>query len=562
MKRIMIDHAVIGHASIRYAGGCGRVHHGVIAVDDLARSRPRALATWTWRGSGASTRTQHRRKRTRILAVLIALVAGACTVGPDYMPPGAPVAATYKELKGWKIATPRDDIDRGAWWSIFHDPTLDALERQVDVSNQNLAAAEAAYRLAAAMVQEARAQLFPTVNLVYNPLKTHTSVTSNGGAAVKSKGITTTRVTLEATGTWDIDVWGRIRRMIESDIDLAQASAADIANARLSAQAQLAVAYFDLRAADSLASLLQRTIVDYKRTQQITENQYDQGTVARSDVIQAQTQVRTTEAAAINVGVQRAQFEHAIAILMGRPPAEVTIKKGALGSRIPLVPPGVPSVLLERRPDIAAAERRVAAQGALIGVAVAAYFPDITLSGFYGWVGPTAFPISAANQVWQIAANLTETAIDGGLRRAQVAAAESSYYQAVATYRQAVLTAFQQVEDALSTSRILAQQQRVQDDAVRLSRQSVEIALNEYRAGQVSFTTVTTTEATLLSNEEAALTVRQNRFLASVNLIQALGGGWDAVLLPDYEELGHRRSCVDVRGAIRGNVAPELPPCL
>src|SRR5262249_13046114 len=271
----------------------------------------------------------------------------------------------------------------------------------------------------------------------------------------------------------------------------------------------------------------------YKRTQQITENQYQQGTVARSDVIQAQTQVRTTEAQAINVGVQRAQFEHAIAILTGRPPAELAIKKGALATRLPLVPPGVPSVLLERRPDIAAAERKVAAQSALIGVAVAAYFPDITLSGFYGWVGPTAWPVAAANQVWQIAANATETVFEGGLRRAQVAAAEASYYQTVGTYRQTVLTAFQQVEDALSTSRILARQQRVQDDAVRLSRQAVEIALNEYRAGQVSFTTVTQTEMTLLSNEEAALTVRQNRFLASVNLIQALGGGWDAVLLPD-----------------------------
>jgi NodT family efflux transporter outer membrane factor (OMF) lipoprotein len=479
-------------------------------------------------------------------------------VGPDYHPPGAPASTSYKELKGWKIAAPRDDVDRGAWWSIYHDKTLDALEREIDFSNQNLAAAEAAFRQAVAIVQQARAALFPTVSEIYNPVRTHTGSAATG----TGRSSTITRVTLETTATWDLDVWGRVRRMVESDADFAQASAADLANIKLLAQDQLAVAYFNLRAADSLRALLERTIVDYRRTQTITENQYQQGTVARSDVIIAQTQVKTTEAQLINVGVQRAQFEHAIAVLIGRPPAELTIKRGRLGTRVPVVPPGVPSMLLERRPDIAAAERRVAAQNALIGVAVAAYFPDITLSGFYGWVGPQLFPVAVANEVWQIAGTATQVLIDGGLRRAQLSAAEASYYQAVAVYRQTVLTAFQQVEDQLSTSRILAEQQRVQDDAVKLSRQAVEIALNEYRAGTVSFTTVTTQQTVLLSNEEAALTVRQNRFLASVNLIQALGGGWDASALPDYEALRHWRSCVSVRDAIRGPISPELPPCL
>jgi NodT family efflux transporter outer membrane factor (OMF) lipoprotein len=226
------------------------------------------------------------------------------------------------------------------------------------------------------------------------------------------------------------------------------------------------------------------------------------------------------------------------------------------------VPPGVPSVLLERRPDVAGAERRIAAQNALIGVAVTAYFPDITLSGFYGWIGPQLIPIKVANEVWQIAGQATDTIIDGGLRRAEVAGAEASYYQAVAIYRETLLLAFQQVEDQLSNLRILGQQQRVQDEAVSLSRRAVDITLNEYRAGTVSFTTVVTAQATLLSNEQLALAVRQDRFLASVNLIQALGGGWDTSELPDYEELRHRRSCVDVRGAIRGNVSPELPGCL
>src|SRR5215470_8687263 len=499
----------------------------------------------------------HLRHRLFAKILAAALVSGmtGCTLGPDYEQPGAPVPTTYKEVKGWKIAAPSDHIDRGAWWWIYHDATLNALESQVEVSNQTLAAAEAAFRQAAALVQQARAALFPTVGLLYNPVRTHTG----GGASPSGVSSTITHTTLETTATWDVDVWGKVRRMVESDVDLAQASAADLANVRLLAQSQLAVAYFNLRAADSLRVLLERTVAEYKRTQAITENQYAQGTVARSDVIQAQTQVKTAEAQLINVGVARAQFEHAIAVLMGKPPAEVTIRRAELGRNVPVVPPGVPSVLLERRPDIAAAERRIAAQNALIGVAVTAYFPDITLSGFYGWIGPQLIPIKVANEVWQIAGQATETIIDGGLRRAEVAGAKASYYQAVATYRQTLLTAFQQVEDQLSNLRILGQQQRVQDEAVSLSRRAVDITLNEYRAGTVSFTTVVTAQATLLSNEQLALAVRQNRFLASVNLIQALGGGWNVMDLPGYEELRHWRTCVDVVGAIRRNISPELP---
>jgi NodT family efflux transporter outer membrane factor (OMF) lipoprotein len=494
----------------------------------------------------------------KLAAPLLGTMLSACVLGPNYHPPGTPVSATYKELKGWKIAAPRDDMVRGAWWTIYHDSTLDALEAQVDVSNQTLAAAEAAFRQAAAIVQQARAALFPTVDIVYNP----TRFFEGPGATGTGKSASMTRVTLETTATWDLDVWGRVRRMVESDIDLAQASAADVANARLLAQGALAVAYFNLRAADSLEVLLKRTVEDYKRTQTITENQYQQGTVARSDVITAQTQVKTVEAQAINVEAQRAMFEHAIAVLIGRPPAELTIKKGELGRSVPVVPPGVPSMLLERRPDIAAAERTVAAQNALIGVAVTAYFPDISLSGLYGWTGPQLWPVAVANEMWQIAGNATETVIDGGLRRAVLAGAEAAFYQQVANYRQTVLTAFQQVEDQLANLRVFADQQRVQDEAVALSRQAVQIALNEYQAGTVSFTTVVQDEATLLTNEEAALTVRQNRFLASATLIQALGGGWDITDLPTYEALRHWRTCVDVRAAIRGPISPELPPCL
>jgi NodT family efflux transporter outer membrane factor (OMF) lipoprotein len=482
----------------------------------------------------------------------------ACALGPDYHLPEAPLSASYKELKGWKIATPRDHVNRGEWWSVYRDPTLDSLERQIDVSNQTIAAAEAAFRQAAALVQQARAALFPTGGLLYDPMRLYEGPGATG-AGVRSS---LTRVTLETTATWNLDVWGKVRRTVESNIDLAQASAADLANARLLAQDQLAVAYFNLRAADSLRVLLDRTIADYKRTQTITENQYQQGTVARSDVITAQTQVKTVEAQAINVDVQRSQFEHAIAVLIGRPPAELKIKKAELAAKVPVVPPGIPSMLLERRPDIAAAERTMAAQNALIGAAVTTYFPDISLSGQYGWLGPQLFPVTVANEMWQIAGTATETVIDGGLRRAQVAGAEAAFYQQVATYRQTVLTGLQQVEDQLSNLRILAQQQRVQDEAVALSRRAVEISLNEYRAGTVSFTTVVTAQATLLTNEQAALTVRQNRYLASVNLIQALGGGWDTSNLPSNEVLRRRRSCVDVTAAIHGPISPEMPSCL
>jgi len=499
--------------------------------------------------------------RTLAVPLLGATLCG-CVLGPDYHLPEAPISASYKELKGelkgWKVATPRDHVNRGEWWSVYRDPTLDSLERQIDVSNQTIAAAEAAFRQAAALVQQARAALFPTAGLVYDPTRFYEGPGATG-TGIRSSF---TRVTLETTATWDLDVWGKVRRMVESNIDLAQASAADLANARLLAQDQLAVAYFNLRAADSLRILFDRTIADYKRTETITENQYQQGTVARSDVITAQTQVKTVEAQAINVDVQRAQFEHAIAVLIGRPPAELKIRKAELGTKVPVVPPGIPSMLLERRPDIAAAERTVAAQNAQIGAAVTAYFPDISLSGQYGWLGPQLFPVAVANEMWQIAGSATETVIDGGLRRAQVAGAEAAFYQQVATYRQTVLTALQQVEDQLSNLRILAQQQRVQDEAVALSRRAVEIALNEYRAGTVSFTTVVTAQATLLSNEQVALTVRQNRYLASVNLIQALGGGWNISDLPSYAALQHRRSCVDVGAAIRGPISPEMPSCL
>ena len=491
-------------------------------------------------------------------AMSLVLMQAGCALGPDYMRPTASVPHAYKEIKGWKAATPRDGADRGDWWSIYKDPVLDRLERKVEINNQNVAAAEAAYRQAVALVREARANLFPLIGFTYDAVRSH----QGRAVAQTSRGVTANTVTAEFTGSWDLDVWGKIRRTIESNAANAQVSAADLANAKLSAQAQLAIAYFNLRAADSLQTLLDKTVAEFKRTQTITENAYKVGTVGRSDVLTAQTQVKATEALAINVGVGRAQFEHAIAVLTGVPPAELTIKASKLADKVPAPSPDTPASLLERRPDIAAAERAIQAQSALIGVAATAYFPDITLSGFIGWVGPRAFPISVANEVWQIAATATETLFDGGARRAQLSAAEAAYYQSMAVYRQTVLTAFQQVEDNVSSLRIYEKQQKVQDEAVRLSGEAVTIAINEYKAGTVSFTTVVTAQATQLSNEQTALSIRQDRFLASVALVQALGGGWDAGALPAMEALRHSHSCVDVRGAIRGEISDEMPACL
>lgn len=463
-----------------------------------------------------------------ILVFLAVSATAACTVGPNYERPPAPEPAKYKELKGWKVATPMDAIDRGAWWTVFKDPVLNSLVQQVQVSNQNIAAAEAAYRVAQAVIKEAQAGLFPTVTTGYNGLGSHR------GSAISNTGVPTTIVTstLAANASWDLDVWGRIRRLIESDAAAAQISAADLAGATLSAQSMLAVAYFNLRAADSLQALLYQTVAQYKRTLEITQHQYDAGTVSKADVATAQTQVFNTEAQAINVGVERAQFEHAIAALIGRPPADLTIATGRLGDYLPKIPVSVPSLLLERRPDIAAQERTMQQENALVGVAVAAYYPDISLSGEYGVMGTGVLAASLAHEIWSLGAAAVQVAFDGGFRGAQVEAARASYDQSVANYRQTVLTAFQQVEDELAAVRIYAKEAKVQAQAVKSAQEEVSILLNQYSAGTVAFTAVVVAEAMLLTNQQTDLAIRQNRFIASVNLIEALGGGWDASLLP------------------------------
>jgi NodT family efflux transporter outer membrane factor (OMF) lipoprotein len=454
-------------------------------------------------------------------AGLALTLIGCAAVGPDYQRPAAIVPAQYKEIKGWKPATPRDDFAKGEWWTLFRDRELNQLEAQVAVSNQTLKADEANYFEALALIAEARAGLFPTVN--FDPSLTRAS----------SQGQITDLLDAQVSAAWTLDVWGKVRRAIEQQGAGAQVSAAVLANATLSAQSALALAYVQLRESDSLDDLLVDTVKQYQRSLDITQNQYDAGTAAKSDVITAQASLLAAQAQEISVGVARGQNEHAIAVLIGKPPSELSIPHGRLAPDIPAIPLSLPSSLLERRPDIATAERTMQEENAAIGVAVAGYYPDITLSGAFGYYGdPFVKQIAGANPVWSYGLALAQPLFNGGLTDAQVEAAKQTYQSSVATYRQTVLTAFQQVEDQLVAIRVLSREIKVQVEAVKAAQQAVQIALNEYRAGTQNFTTVVTAEAIALTDEESALASRAQRLTAAVTLVVALGGGWSTDELP------------------------------
>jgi NodT family efflux transporter outer membrane factor (OMF) lipoprotein len=429
------------------------------------------------------------------------------------------VSPQFKEIKGWKIATPRANEPKGAWWSVFHDPELDQLMRVVVVSNQTVKSDEANYREALALINEARAGLFPTVN---------------GTGSATHESPSTTILTAEASGSWTLDIWGQVRREIEAQQAGAELSAATLANATLSEQSALALAYVALREADSLEDLLEKTVVEFNHSLTITQNQYKAGTAAKSDVITAQAQVLNAQAALIAAGVTRAQSEHAIAVLMGRPPAGLSIPHGSLATHVPSVPVGLPSSLLERRPDVAAAEETMRQANADIGVAFAGYFPAVSLNGLVGYSGnPFAAEFGPSNPVWSFGASLAQPLFNGGLTTAQVEAQRHLYDADVATYRQTVLTAIQQVEDALVGIRILSREVKVQVENVRISRQATQITLNEYQAGTQAFTAVVTAETQQLAAEEALLSTQGQLQTDVVNLVVALGGGWSQSMLPD-----------------------------
>jgi NodT family efflux transporter outer membrane factor (OMF) lipoprotein len=468
------------------------------------------------------------------IGAIVSWTVSGCKVGPDYHRPSARIPAVYKEFKGWKVAAPNDTINRGAWWSIYRDATLDGLEGQVSISNQTLKQDEAAFEEARAQVREQQSSLFPSLTVTPQVERQ-----KSGGGTIASGGRgAVTSYSLEGTATWEPDVWGKIRRSVESSVANAQVSAAQLAAAELSAQATLATNYFALRYADSLKRLLEDTVKAYQRSLDITKNQYAAGTAARSDVINAEAQLLAAQASEINVGVQRAQDEHAIALLVGKTPVEVSISPTSLAERVPIVPTNIPSALLERRPDIAGAERQMQQENALIGVQVAAYYPTIDLSATFGYAGgPATGLFSASNQVWSLMASASQTVLSGGQRSAAVAAARAAYKESVANYRETVLAAFQNVEDELASLRVLGQQIGVDQAAVQAAQQAVDITLNEYQAGTVAYTTVITAQVTLLIDQETALLVQENRLIASVALVQALGGGWDASQLPSQHEL-------------------------
>jgi NodT family efflux transporter outer membrane factor (OMF) lipoprotein len=458
--------------------------------------------------------------------IAASLLLSGCAVGPDYRRPAFDAAPTYKEQGDWKPSEPDDTLSHGPWWHIFNDPVLDGLEQQIEVSNQTLKAAQDAYRQAQGLVAQARAGLWPTIGV--------SASRERGEAIAVGQRSTATTNSLGGTGSWNIDLWGATRRTIESDLAAAQASAAAVAAARLLAQATVATDYFDLRAQDSLTKLLSDTVADETRSLQITQNRYSFGVAAKADVVTAQTQLLSSQAAQVNAGIARAQYEHAIAVLIGRQPAEFSLPVAPLRSDVPTAPPGVPSTLLERRPDVAQAERKMASANAQIGVAKAAYFPSLNLagSGSYTSTGPLSQLVKTSNLVWAVGPTLAETVFDGGLRRAQVAQARAGYDISVDDYRQTVLTSFQQVEDNLVALRVLEQQAAIEDATVTAAREAEVLTLNQYRAGTVPYTSVITAQTTTLASEETALTVLLDRLSASVSLIEALGGGWSASQLP------------------------------
>ena len=460
------------------------------------------------------------------IAVLVLCALSGCAVGPDYRRPEVQIAAAYKEAGEWKTAQPQDDLDRGKWWGVFGDPRLDALVEQVEISNQNVRVAEAQFRRARALAAASSAATFPTLDADASVVRSRSPTGVIGGTTA---GRIITNRSASFNAGWEADLWGRLRRAVESSEASAQASAADLAAARLSAQAELASNYFQLRILDAQKQLLEDTVAAFQKSLDLTRNRYDAGVAAKVDLVQAETQLKSTQAQAIDTGVQRAQLEHAIAVLIGKTPAEFSIAPVPLAVTMPRVPVGLPSELLERRPDIAAAERRVAAANAQIGVAKAAYFPSLTLSASYGSRSADASQwFSAPSRFWSIGPALAQSIFDAGLRRAQTEQAIAAYDATVGEYRQAVLAGFQEVEDNLAALRILEEEAKVQDDAVRAARESVTLTTNQYKAGTVSYINVVTVQTTQLNNERTAVGILGRQLVAAVTLVRALGGGWSA----------------------------------
>jgi NodT family efflux transporter outer membrane factor (OMF) lipoprotein len=458
------------------------------------------------------------------------LLLFGCSAGPDYVRPAVETPAAYREAGDWKPAEPRDAAARGKWWAMFGDAGLDGLMAQVDVSNQTIAAAEAQLRQASALTAQSRAGWWPALTGGLQATRSRPSQTT--GPVIGSTTSTRTIYSAPLNASWEADLWGKVRRAVESGEASEQASAADLVNARLSVQSELAQSYFQLRALDSQKALLDATVAAYAKTLELTRNRYTVGVVSRADVAQAETQLQSTRAQALDAGLQRAQVEHAIAVLLGKPASSFQIAPAVPPARLAAAPPpvpaaGLPAALLERRPDIAAAERRMAAANAQIGVAKSAFFPAATLNAAYGVQSATTQNwFTLPSRFWSIGGALALTLFDGGRRAAVSDQAIAAWDQSVASYRGTVLTAFKEVEDNLAALRILEEEAAVQAEAVKAAQLSLDISLNQYQAGIITYLQVVLAQTAALANQRAALDVQSRRIAASVLLVKALGGDW------------------------------------
>ena len=485
--------------------------------------------------------------RTATALLSVALLLQGCVVGPKYNRPPMQAPGTYKEvtpddlkkMDGWKVAQPQDSALHGKWWEIFGDAQLNALEEQVNISNQNVAAAFANFMAARALVREARAQYFPTATVGASIIRQHQPAAATG----TSSGTTSNEFSLPFDASWTPDLFGRVRNLVRAGVANAQASAADLENTRLTAQAELAADYFQLRGQDALKQLLDATVVAYAQSLKLTQALYETGIDSDESVAQAETQLEATQALDTNVGILRSQYEHAIALLVGQSASSFSVAVEPLKTPPPAIPFGVPSQLLERRPDIAATERLMAQANAQIGVAVAAYYPTVTLGASFGLQSTKASSwFTWPSRIWSVGPSIAETIYDGGLRRATVEQYRAQYDQTVANYRNTVLTAFQQVEDNLADLRILSKEMQEQDTAIGSAQRSLNLATERYRLGIAPYLNVITAQPTLFSNQQTAVTLRTEQIVDSVKLIEALGGGWDSSTLPTSQQVISRQA--------------------